>query len=73
MKQAGDIGLGPFERLAISHSPGKAPGRLCGFVGTARWVCVQLEEKRDRNSGVNDGKGQTGPYGKTSWGLLESC
>ena len=67
------ICLGSFVLLDVSHPPRRALGRLCWFVGTACWVCIQLEEKRGRDSGVKDSKGQTSPYGKTSWGLLESC
>lgn len=65
VKQEGDICLGYFMLLAISYPLGKVLRRLCWFVGTAWWVCMQLEEKWDRNSGVNYSEGQTYPYGKS--------
>lgn len=56
--------------LDIFHSPGKSLGSLCWFVGAACWACIQLEEKQDKNSGVNGSEGQTGPYGKKLLGTV---
>lgn len=39
-------------------------GKLSWFVGIAWWVCILLEEKWGRNSGVNYSEGQTDPYRK---------
>lgn len=74
-----EIGAGwwylPGPLHAVSYFPlsWERTGKILLVCKLSLLGCIQLEEKQNWNSEVNDSEDQTNPYGKSSWELLESC
>lgn len=77
-KQHGNVALivlesevpGPLHAVSHFLLSWESTGKALLVCSAACWVCIQLEEKRNKNSGVKGSKGQIGPYGKNLLGTV---